>query len=181
MSMSSASDFWSKLHRLFVNTQQSLDSVKYWMLTNKIQFNEGKTIEVILIVSKHFSKHLPPSISLTFSGSIIVLSYAFKNLGVILDTWLSLKKIMLTVCNSIFLEPRRSSYIRHPLTIASTRHLLGIYIVQTRLLYSLMSITAYSTSSRELKTMLLALYSASGRMMTSHHFYDLHWLPLASH
>ena len=82
----------SQLHKIIHSTQSCTSDVKGWMTNNQLQLNNDKT-EIILIATKTVlnSDSVPQSINL--EGSDIKLTNTVRNLGVCLDSTLSL-------CNS---------------------------------------------------------------------------------
>ena len=98
--------------------QSCVDDVKLWMTQNKLQLNEGKT-EALLIDPQN-SPNLP--LSITIVQNDICFSRSVGNLGVIFDNKLSMKQQVGKTCQSAYLELRRTSSIRHVLTVDAIKN-----------------------------------------------------------
>jgi hypothetical protein len=118
----------SQLSKVLVSTQQTVESVKNWMNTNKLKMNDEKT-EVIPIGTECKLKSVPDSTSLTLSGAEIKLSKSVRNLGVHLDRSLSMEQHISTLRRAIFLELRRISHIRPFLTVDATKRLMSAFVL----------------------------------------------------
>ena len=72
--------------------------IQNWMIQNKLQLNEGKTeaflVQVVAI--SYSDKDLPASIQI--GSSVVPFVKSFRNLGVILDSRLSMKEHINKVC-----------------------------------------------------------------------------------
>ena len=64
---------------------------KAWMAENFLQLNDSKT-DAIVLHSK-FSRKKPANIPLVIGSALVFLSDAVRNLGVILDSYLTMRKI----------------------------------------------------------------------------------------
>ena len=100
--------------------QSCVDDVKLWMTQNELQLNEGKT-EALLIDPQN-SLNLPLSIKI--GQNDICFSRSIWNLGVIFYDKLSMKQQVSKICQSAYLELRRSCSIRHVLTVDATETLV---------------------------------------------------------
>ena len=81
----------SQLPKIIHSTQSCISDVKGWMTNNQLQLNNDKT-KMILIAIKSVlnSDSVPQSINL--EGSDIKLTNTVRNLGVCLDSTLSLQQ-----------------------------------------------------------------------------------------
>ena len=81
-----------------------------WMQQNKLQNNVSKLDA--LIVSADGTKHPPASLPLAIGADVIIPSPCVKNLGVVIDSHLSLEAQIRSVCKKAFYQIRRISRIR---------------------------------------------------------------------
>ena len=90
--------------------EKCVSDVKTWMMFNKLQMNEDKT-EILLATAKLVCKlqHLSE-----FSPS-------FRNLGVTLESTLSLHQHAMSVCRVAYLELRRINFIRDLLSVDAVK------------------------------------------------------------
>ena len=79
------------------------------MLSNKLQMNEDKT-EVLLVTPKRVAKSEPLPEFMNINGICVKFCLSIRNLGVTLDSTLSLHQHVLNICKSAFLELRRINY-----------------------------------------------------------------------
>ena len=80
-----------------------MSDVKSWMLSNKLQMNENKT-EVLLVTPKRVVKYEPFPEFMKINGTSFKFCPSLRNLGVTLDSTLSLNQHVLNVCRGAFLE-----------------------------------------------------------------------------
>ena len=78
--------------------------------------NDDKT-KIMLVGTKAKLKSVPQTSSLALSGSTIPFSYKVRNLGVCLDSSLSMDQHVNLLCRSVFLELRRIGHLRRHLTV----------------------------------------------------------------
>jgi hypothetical protein len=107
---------------------QCIDHVKSWMTTNKLMLNDGKT-EAMLVANPRISSSLPLPSSLSVDGTLIGFSASVRNLGVTLDSGLSMSQHVRAVCRSSYLELRRISSVRHLLTVEATKTLVCAFVL----------------------------------------------------
>ena len=81
---------------------KSVSDVKTWMTSNRLQMNEDK-IEVLLVTAKQIVnlQHLPEFMNI--NGTCIKFSPSIRNLGVTLDSTLSLHQRVMNVCRVAYL------------------------------------------------------------------------------
>ena len=96
--------------------------VKAWMTSNKLQMNEDK-MDVKLVTAKQIVnlQHLPEFMNI--NGTCIKFSPSVRNLGVILDSTLSLHQHVMNVCRVAYLELRHINSIRNLLFINAVKTL----------------------------------------------------------
>ena len=90
--------------------EKCVSNVKAWMSSNKIQMNEDKT-EVLLVTAKQIFnlQHLPEFMNI--NGICVKFSPSIRNLGVTLDSTLSLHQHIMNVCRVAYLELRHINSI----------------------------------------------------------------------
>ena len=90
--------------------EKCVSDVKTWMTSNKLQMNEDKT-ELLLVTAKRVVnlQHLPEFMNI--NGNSVKFSPSVKNLGVTLDSTLSLHQHVINVCRVAYLELRRINSI----------------------------------------------------------------------
>ena len=108
---------------LLSRTADCYNDVKDWMTHNKLQLNDDKT-EAMLVGTRQKIAQLPTSLSLQLDNTSIPISDSVKNLGVILDSTLSLQKFISSTAQSCYFHLRRISSIRKCLSIEATLKLV---------------------------------------------------------
>ena len=129
------------------------DDIKTWMTENQLKLNGDKTEAPFFPFSsslKPSTVSLPDSISL--GSHNIPFSDSARNLGVILDSKLSMKKHVIKICQTAYFELKRISSIRSTTaTVSSWVHLI-----------------LSSNLTRKLKTLLQDLFSWHPATSTQH-------------
>ena len=97
-----------------------LGDVKKWTAANKLQLNEDKT-EVLLIAT---NRRPDDPTSLRIGKPSIHFVNSARNLGVIVDSKLSMKEQVNKICQSAYLEIRRIGSVRHFLSEEATKTLV---------------------------------------------------------
>ena len=90
--------------------------------------NDDKT-EIMPVGTKAKLKSVPETSSLTLSGSTISFSYKVRNLGVYLDSNLSMDQHVNFLCRSDFLELRRIGHLRRHLTVDATKKMVSSFVL----------------------------------------------------
>ena len=90
--------------------EKCVPNVKTQMMTNKLQMNEDKK-EVLLVIAKHIVnlQNLPESMNI--NGTCVKLRPSVRNLGITLDSTLSLHQHVMNVCRVAYLELTYFVYI----------------------------------------------------------------------
>ena len=103
--------------------EQCVSDIKTWMLFNKLQMNEDK-IEALLVTPKRVAKSelLPKFVNI--NGACVKFCPSVRNLGVTLDSTLSLHQHVLNICKRAFLELQCINSIRNFLTIDAIKILV---------------------------------------------------------
>ncbi|KAK7092915.1 hypothetical protein V1264_008591 [Littorina saxatilis] len=116
----------------FTELVQSIEScsdhIKQWMTVNKLKMNDDKT-EIMPVGKQSNLKLLSETSSLTLSDTTVTFSSKVKNLGVHLDSSLSMDAHINSLCRTAFLEMRRISQIRHLLSLDATKTLVSVFIL----------------------------------------------------
>ena len=108
------------IHQSIETLQNCTIDVKSWMTANKLQLNDNKT-EAMIILSNRMSVHSPlPSVI-----HIVSFVSSVKNLGVTLDSNLSMSQHVSNTCKATYIQIRHISSIRHLLTTQATQTLVS--------------------------------------------------------
>jgi hypothetical protein len=95
-------------------------TVLLWMQQNTLQNNVGK----LDAVSADGTKHSPATLSLVIGADVIIPFPCVKNLGVVIDSHLSLEAQIRSVCKKAFYQIRRISRIRKFLDLPTCNSLV---------------------------------------------------------
>ena len=165
---------------VLTRVETCLAAIRKWMGNNMLKVNDGKT-EVILFASKHNAKIMDPVKVLV--GDVLVQSVpVVRDLGVMLDTNMSMEKHINTVCKSAYFQLRKISHIRRSLTETATKTLIHA-LVTSRIDYC--NALLHGLPKRLLQK-LQRVQNAAARIVTKtsrrHHITpvlkELHWLPV---
>ena len=123
--------------------EKCISDVKAWMTSNKLQMKDDKT-DALLVTAKRIVnlQHLPEIMSI--NGTCIKFSPSVRNLGVTLDSTLSLHQHVMNVCRVAYIELRRINSIRNLLSVDAVKT-LACSLVLSRLDYY-NSLTCWSSS-----------------------------------
>ena len=127
-------------------------------------------------------KSVPQTSSLTLPGSTMPFSYKVRNLGVYLESNLSMDQHVNFLCRSVFLELRRIGHLRHHLTVDATKKLVSSFVL-SRLDYcnSLLAGLPENKLDRLQRVQNNAARLVLGRRGWDHAkplLRSLHWLPV---
>ena len=81
--------------------QNCVNDVKKWMLVNKLKINDSKTAEFLIIGSKHQLNKITID-SIKIGDSDIKPVPSVKNLGVLIDSNLSMENLITKTCSAAF-------------------------------------------------------------------------------
>ena len=98
------------------------------MARNRLRMDDDKT-EIMPVGTKAKLKSVPQTSSLTLPGSTMPFSYKVRNLGVYLESNLSMDQHVNFLCRSVFLELRRIGHLRHHLTVDATKKLVSSFVL----------------------------------------------------
>ena len=93
------------------------------MTSNKLQIHDDKT-DVLLVTAKRIVnlQHLPEFMNI--NGTCVKVKSSVRNLGVTLDSTLSLHQHVMNVCRVAYLEIRRINSIRNLLSVDAVKTLV---------------------------------------------------------
>ena len=160
--------------------EASLVDVQNWMNLSELKLNSDKT-ELMIFAPKH-KAHLVRDITMTIDGTSISAGSSVRNLGVILDTTLSMEQQVTAVCKSAYYQLRQISQIRRYLTTDATKMLVNS-LVTSRLDYcnSLLNGISGKLVDKLQKVQNCAARIISKTSRCEHItpvLKDLHWLPV---
>ena len=175
------SDKPENVHNLLETTSNCYSDIKNWMTVNKLQRNGDKT-EAMLIGTKQKLSSLSVS-SLQLDETSITLSDSVKNLGVTLDSTLSMQNYIRQTAQSCYYQLRRISSVRKFLSTDTTAKLVTSLIL-SRLDYCNALLSGLPASSIH---SLQRIQNCAARLVfkkkkKSDHvtplLQSLHWLPI---
>ena len=121
------------IHQSTETLQNCKTDVKSWMTANKCQLNDNKT-EAMIILSNRMSVHSPLLSVIRIGDADVPFVSSVKNLGVTLDSNLSMSQHVSNTCKAAYIQIRHISSIRHLLTTQATQTLV-CSLVLSRLAY----------------------------------------------
>ena len=104
-----------------------MDDIKGWTIKNKLKLNEDKTGAMVLGKPSVLSGISRDSI--VFAGCLIPFASKVKSLGVTLDSALSMKQQIYTVCKACYFHVRQISKIRKILSQESVAKLVSCFVL----------------------------------------------------
>ena len=146
------------------------DDIKTWMTENQLKLNDDKTALLFPFSSSLKLSTVPLTDSITLGSHNIPFSNSARNLGVILDSKLSMKKHVIKICQTAYFELKRISSIRRFLTEDAAKTLVTSYIL-SRLDYcncSWVHLILSFNLSRKFKTLLQDSFSWHRSTSTQH-------------
>ena len=169
------------IHQSIETLQNCTIDVKSWMTANKLQLNDNKT-EAMIIISNRMSVHSPLLSVIHIGDADVPFVSSVKNLGVTLDSNLSMSQHISNTCKAAYIQIRHLSSIRHLLTTQATQTLV-CSLVLSRLDYCNSLLSGYP---QYLLDKLQKVQNAAARLVCkakkSDHIHPilatLHWLPV---
>ena len=130
--------------------------------------NEDKT-DVLLVTAKRIVnlQHLPEFMNI--NGTCIKFSPSVRNLGVTLDSTLSLHQHVMNVCKVAYLELRRINSIRNRLSVDAVKTLVCLLVLTIATLYLLVFLSISLRGFKESKMWQPDQYLEHPDLSTSHH------------
>ena len=159
----------------------TLDSVYSWFTNNRLSLNPAKTEYLVIGTKQQRSKLVNASIS--FSGTVLTPTNSARNLGVIFESDLSLKKHISKICQASFLQIRQLRQIRSSLDI-NTATILANSLVSSKIDYcNSLYFGLPATSINRLQKIQNSLARVVYPSVKRHHHITptlrkLHWLPV---
>lgn len=98
-----------------------------WMASNCLRLNEDKT-QIMWLGTRHQqNKSLPQTLMLR-NGTVLQFSTAVKNLGVLIDSQLSMADHVAAICRSGFFQLRQLRSSRQSLTLVAVQTVVHDFI-----------------------------------------------------
>ena len=167
--------------RAYSMVSNCVSETKGWMSNNLIQFNDPKS-DALVCYSKT-SRLKPTNFPLVLGDASISPSETVRNLGVTLDTHLSMQKQIGKVCSIAFYQLRKIAKIRKHVSRSDAAQLVSALVIShidygNSLLAGLPANRLYP---------LQKVQNAAARVVTgarrrdpmTRHLKDLHWLPIS--
>ena len=176
-----------KLKRI-LEPQQTLQQIEtcvkdvcLWMLQNMLKLNDDKT-EVIVFGTKHNLRKVE-GLTVQVGSASVKHSRCVRNLGVMQDELLNMKKQVANICRTSNYQLRNIGFIRRYLTADATKLLVHAFIV-SRLDYG--NALLYGMAGGLVKK-LQTVQNSAARLITrtskrdhiTPALFSLHWLPVA--
>lgn len=158
-----------------------ISDIRAWMAHFKLKMNEDKT-EFVVVSSPHFMNALK-TLSLSIGNITVVPSDNARNLGVLFDSHLNMKKHITSICRSAFVHLRKIGAVRKFLSDVCTAQLVHAFVT-SRLDYCNSLLAGLPNSSLG---KLQKVQNTAARIITRTKKYDhitpilidLHWLPIS--
>ena len=171
----------TEVNDLTNSMQMCVNDVKSWMNFNKLKLNDEKS-ELVFVASPRMSSSVPLPDSLILGCSNVSVSKSARNLGVVIDSNLSMKDHVSSVIRGVNFELRRISSIRAYLTTEATKTLISAFVL-SRLDYCN---GLYVNCPAETLDKLQRVQNNAARLVLrvprsdhiSPHLCTLHWLPI---
>ncbi len=157
-----------------------ISDLRSWMSRNKLKLNDDKT-ELIILSSKHNQTKIQNN-TIQIGSSTISSSTSVRNLGVFLDSSMSMETHVKKVCQASYFQIRNLSSIRKLLSQDTAEILLHAFVTSrldngNSLLHGI---------SESLLRKLQLVQNSAARVLTKSRKYDhitpilqdLHWLPV---
>ena len=168
---------------LLMSVQDCIHDIKSWMSFNKLKLNDDKT-EIMIVSSPRMSTSVPVPDSVFVGNSTIQFSSSVKNLGVILDSNLSMHSQVLSVVRAVNCELRRIGSIRNYLSESATQTLVSAFILSrldycNSLLHGCPQYLLNRVQKLQNNAARLILRAGKSEHITPL-LHSLHWLPVES-
>ena len=108
---------------VILSVEKCASDVKTWMTSNKLQMNQDKT-EVLLVTAKRVFNLQHRSEFMNINGTCVKFIPSLRNLGLTLDSTLSMHRHVMNVCRVAYLELRRINSIQNLLSVDAVKTLV---------------------------------------------------------
>ena len=157
-----------------------IDDIRKWMTDSKLKLNEDKT--ELIVISPTRQKHKVSIDSLTIGGCNVTSSHEVRNLGVILDDQMIMKKQIGSIVKKCHFQLREIGKIRQYLSSDAATNLIHAFIT-SRLDYG--NSLLFGLPDVDIRR-LQKVQNTAARILTRTHKYEhitpilsgLHWLPI---
>ena len=161
--------------------EECIQDVQLWMVANKLKLNGDKT-ELLVLTARQ--RPQPPLDSITIRADVIKASKSAKNIGVWLDSVLSMDVQINNICKTAFFRLRNIAKIRKFLTHRQCEILIHTFI-SSKLDYCNVLLSGLQQSQIN---RLQHVQNAAARLLTATSRYEhvtpvhrsLHWLPVSA-
>ena len=163
--------------------EECIQDVQLWMVANKLKLNGDKTELLVLTASQ---RPQPPLDSIKIGADIIKASKSAKNIGVWLDSVLSMDVQINKICKTAFFHLRNIAKIRKFLTHRQCEILIIIHaFIWSKLDYCNVLLSGLQQSQIN---RLQHVQNSAARLLTATGRYEhvtpvlrsLHWLPVSA-
>ena len=129
------------IHQSTETLQNCTTDVKSWMTANgKLQLNNNKTEAMIILSNRVSLVHSPLPSVIHIGDADVPFVSSVKNLGVTLDSNLSMSQHISNTCKAAYIQIRHISSIRHLLTTQATQtHVCSLVLSRLDYCNSLLS------------------------------------------
>jgi hypothetical protein len=170
----------SSANAVLENISACVSEICSWMAYFKLKMNDDKT-EFVIMCSPHYLNTFK-DLTINIGDTTIKAAEKARNLGVIFDAHLDMKKHVVMVCKSAFAQLRKIGSIRKYLNDDSVAQLVHAFIT-SRLDYCNSLLAGLpDTSLRKLQRVQNAAARLISKTRKFDHItpilLDLHWLPL---
>ena len=160
--------------------QQCISDIRLWMKCNELKLNDDKTELMVFSKKQHLAEY--QQISISIGCACVTASEQARNLGVVLESMMTLDKHVSDTCSKTYVQLRNIGRIRRYLDMEATKTLVHALVI-SRLDYgnALLHGLPNSTINR-----LQRVQNVAARMITRTKRRDhitpvlcnLHWLPI---
>lgn len=168
--------------RVFDNLTASLVEQGKWLAANRLKLNEDKTDALLVSSKDNVAKKRIASIPLVVGGASIIPSPVVRNLGVLLDSHLTMEQQINSSCRSSYFHLRRIARIKKFLSLPAVIQLVHAFVLShidygNALLVGLPA-TRLAKLQRVQNSAARLIMGVSRRESITPVLRSLHWLPV---
>jgi hypothetical protein len=168
--------------RVFDNLTASLVEQGKWLAANRLKLNEDKTDALLVSSKDNVAKKRIASIPLVVGGASIIPSPVVRNLGVLLDSHLTMEQQINSSCKSSYFHLRRIARIKKFLSLPAVIQLVHAFVLShidygNALLVGLPA-TRLAKLQRVQNSAARLIMGVSRRESITPVLRSLHWLPV---